>query len=361
MRAVRASGKGLPPAILNAVVGSNPSPIISCRKVYNDCCKVFYPDSTEISNIMSEIIIPFDESFEKPLSLALPPEADVPPDETAIISPHLQVSSPSYEIAFEDRNFLWSDHARPIRLQMEMEKPEWIMRQSGIRSTIIVFGSARFVSKNRAQRLLNEANEELAASPNGEKAKNAVAAAKTRMDTSVYYEQAREFARIVAKETTVDYPPDFQGPFDYVICTGGGPGIMEAANRGAHEVGAQSIGLNIQLPYEQHPNPYISPHLCFQFHYFNVRKLHFMLRAKALVACPGGFGTFDELFEGLTLRQTERMQKIPIILLGTEFWKRCVDFGYLAETGVIDRGDLELFHFTDSPLEAWNLIKTFYQ
>jgi hypothetical protein len=307
---------------------------------------------------MSDLTIPFDESFEKSLSLASLSE------ESAIGNIHLlnlQTSSPSYEIAFQDQNFIMSDHTRPIRLQLEMEKPEWFMRQSGIRSTIIVFGSARFVSKKRAQRLLEEAQQNLAASPNCEKAKEAVAKATIRVGTSVYYEQAREFARIVAKETTADYPPNYQGPFDYVICTGGGPGIMEAANRGANDVGAQSIGLNIQLPYEQHPNPYISPHLCFQFHYFNVRKLHFMLRAKAMVCCPGGFGTFDELFEGLTLRQTERMQKIPTILLGTEFWKKCVDFDYLVETGVIDRFDLELFHFTDVPQEAWDMIKAFYR
>ena len=304
---------------------------------------------------MSNLTIPFDESFEKSLSPASLPE------ESGITNVNPQISSPSYTIAFQDQNFIMSDHARPIRLQLEMEKPEWIMRHAGIRSTIIVFGSARFVSPNRARRLLNEANEKLAASPGSEKAKDAVARAKTQVATSVYYEQAREFARIVAKETTQNYPPDYQGPFDYVICTGGGPGIMEAANRGAHDVGVQSIGLNIQLPYEQHPNPYMSPHLCFQFHYFNVRKLHFMLRAKALVCCPGGFGTFDELFEGLTLRQTERMQKIPIVLLGVDFWKKCVNFEYLVETGVICRKDLDLFHFTDSPQEAWNMIKVFYR
>ena len=304
---------------------------------------------------MSDFIVPFDESFEKPLAPAHTP------DDSAVFGSTSQINSTSYEIAFEDKNFIWSDHARSIRLQLEMEKPERMMRQLGIRSTIIVFGSARFVSPHRAQRLLDEANAKLAASPNCESAKDAVAKAKIQLKTSVYYEQAREFSRIVAKETTADYPPGYQGPFDYVICTGGGPGIMEAANRGAHDADAQSIGLNIQLPYEQHPNPYITPSLCFQFHYFNVRKLHFMLRAKALVCCPGGFGTFDELFEGLTLRQTERMQQIPIILLGTEFWKSCVNFGYLVEAGVIDRSDLELFHFTDSPQEAWETIKAFYR
>ena len=310
---------------------------------------------------MSDLIIPFDESFEKPLSLESLSDDSSSPEETAITSVNPQISSPSYTIAFQDQNFIMSDHARSLRLQLEMEKPEWVMRQLGIRSTIIVFGSARFVSPNKATRLLNEANQRLAASPENAEAKDAVAKAKIQVATSVYYTQAREFARIVAEETTAEYPPDYRGPFDYVICTGGGPGIMEAANRGAHDSGAQSVGLNIQLPYEQHPNPYMSPHLCFQFHYFNVRKLHFMLRAKAMVCCPGGFGTFDELFEGLTLRQTERMQKIPIILLGVEFWQKCVNFPYLAESGVIDRSDLELFHMTDSPQEAWNIIEAFYR
>ena len=302
------------------------------------------------------ILVPFVESFERH---AMP---SVPMDESLIISRTApQVESPTYEIAFHDQNYLLSDHARAMRIQMEMDKPEWFMQQAGIRSTIIVFGSARFVSPKRAQRLLDEANAQLAAAPQCEKAKTAVPHAQRRLKTSAYYEQAREFARIVATETAQHYPPDYPGPFDYVICTGGGPGIMEAANRGAHDVGAQSIGLNIKLPYEQHPNPYTSPHLCFQFHYFNVRKLHFMLRAKALVCCPGGFGTFDELFEGLTLRQTERMQKIPTVLLGVEFWNNCVNFEYLAESGVIDRSDLELFHVTDSPQEAWDLIKAFYR
>jgi uncharacterized protein (TIGR00730 family) len=304
---------------------------------------------------MSDILVPFAEAFENP------PSPDFSPDESMIGDVQSHTSSPSYEIAFQDQNFIRSDSARSVRIQLEMDKPEWFMRQAGIRSTIIVFGSARFVSRNRAQRHMDEANQQLAASPNSEKAKDAVVKAKRQIETSVYYEQAREFARIVSKETMAHYPSNYQGPFDYVICTGGGPGIMEAANRGAHDAGAQSIGLNIQLPYEQRPNPYTSPHLCFQFHYFNVRKLHFMLRAKALVAAPGGFGTFDELFEGLTLRQTERMQRIPIILLGSEFWKKCVNFDYLVETGVINRDDLELFHITDSPLDAWSRIKAFYR
>ena len=304
---------------------------------------------------MSDILVPFVESFERQ-TISSPS-----PEESAISPPRTQIESPTYEIAYLDQHFIQSDHARAIRIQLEMDKPEWYMQQAGIRSTIIVFGSARFISSKKAQRLLNEANDRLAASPDCDEAKSAVEKATCRMKTSVYYDLAREFARLVSQETQKNYPPDYKGPFDYVICTGGGPGAMEAANRGAHDVGAQSIGLNIKLPYEQHPNPYTSPYLCFQFHYFNVRKLHFMLRAKALVCVPGGFGTFDELFEGLTLRQTERMQQIPIVLMGVDFWKKCVNFDYLAETGVIDRSDLGLFHMTDSPQEAWDVIKAFYR
>lgn len=304
---------------------------------------------------MTNILVPFAESFEK---LTVP---DIVSDDVSLVDVKPHIKSPSYEIAFQDPNYILSNHARSIRIQLEMEKPEWYMQQLGIRSTVIVFGSARFVSPNRAQRHLAAALKELEAFPHSEEAKDAVTKAQRQVETSVYYEQAREFARIVSQETMEQYPPDYEGPYDYVICTGGGPGIMEAANRGAHDAGAQSIGLNIQLPFEQHPNPYMSPHLCFQFHYFNVRKLHFMLRAKALVCAPGGFGTFDELFEGLTLRQTERMQIIPIILLGSEFWKKSVNFDYLVETSVINRDDLELFHFTDSPQEAWDMIKAFYR
>jgi uncharacterized protein (TIGR00730 family) len=301
------------------------------------------------------IQIPFDEKFEHPVTLAESQEDGADQDIQTLLD------SPSYSLAFLDHDFIQSNYARSIRLQLEMEKPEWFMRQYGIRSTVIVFGSARFISQNKAERILAEAEERLAAQPDNTEFRDKVKAATLHLETSVYYEQAREFARIASEENMKQTPLESGGPFDYVICTGGGPGIMEAANRGAHEAGAPTIGLNIKLPYEQRPNPYISPQLCFQFHYFNVRKLHFMLRAKALVACPGGFGTFDELFEALTLRQTERMQQIPIILLGVHFWKSSVNFNYLVETGVINRSDLELFHLTDSPQDAWNIIKAFYR
>ncbi|MDR2438210.1 MAG: TIGR00730 family Rossman fold protein [Planctomycetaceae bacterium] len=303
--------------------------------------------------------IPFDENFERPVIWADQPDDNT--DNTAANNVQRLLDSPSYSLAFLDHDFIRSDYARSIRLQLEMEKPEWFMRQYGIRSTVIVFGSARFISQKKAERLLAETEELLAAQPDNTEVRDAVKTAKLQLETSVYYEWAREFAKIVSEENMQHSSLENGELFDYVICTGGGPGIMEAANRGAHEAGAPTIGLNIKLPYEQRPNPYVSPQLCFQFHYFNVRKLHFMLRAKALVACPGGFGTFDELFEALTLRQTERMQQIPIILLGIDFWKGCVNFNYLVEMGVINRDDLELFHLTDSPQEAWNTIKAFYR
>ncbi len=300
---------------------------------------------------MSNIILtPFETEFER---RQLPEEMGKPDVQSLL-------DSPSYALAFEDPAFIMSDVARSIRLQLEAAKPEWFLRRYGIRSTVIVFGSARFVSGKKARRLLEEAEAKLAASPNDSDQKDAVAKAKQRVETSVYYDQAREFARIVSEENQGNRLLEGNEIHDYVICTGGGPGIMEAANRGAHDVGAMSVGLNIKLPFEQQPNPYISPQLCFQFHYFAIRKLHFMIRAKALVVCPGGFGTFDELFEALTLRQTERMQPIPIIIFGEDFWRKVVDFDHLVETGVIDRRDLELFHFTESPREAWEIIQSFH-
>ncbi len=294
--------------------------------------------------------IPFETEFERRQLHEEPEQIDI----------QSLLDSPSYKIAFEDPAFIMSDAARAIRMHLETAKPEWILRQCGIRSTVIVFGSARFISSKKAHRLLAEAQEKLAANPGNVDLKDAVAKAKIKVETAPYYDQAREFARIVSQENQASRPLESKGTFDYVICTGGGPGIMEAANRGAHDVEALSVGLNIKLPFEQQPNPYISPQLCFLFHYFAVRKLHFMLRAKALVVCPGGFGTFDELFEALTLRQTQRMQPIPIIIFGEPFWRKTVNFDYLVETGVIDRQDLELYHFTESPREAWEIIKSFH-
>jgi uncharacterized protein (TIGR00730 family) len=271
------------------------------------------------------------------------------------------IDSPSYRIAYHDADFINGEYARSIRLQLEVAKPDVSMQRLHIRSTVIVFGSARIVSSEKAQQRLQEIESRLSKQPNDSELKKELQGAKNAIEMSQYYEQAREFARIVSEANLEREQHTSSKIHDYVICTGGGPGIMEAANRGAYEVGALSVGLNIQLPYEQKPNRYISPELCFQFHYFAIRKLHFMLRAKALVTCPGGFGTFDELFEALTLRQTQRMQPIPIILFGEKFWRTTINFDHLVQTGVIDRSDLELFHFTDSPKEAWNIIKSFHK
>jgi uncharacterized protein (TIGR00730 family) len=276
------------------------------------------------------------------------------------------IESPSYRIAYHDAEFISGDSARSIRLQLEVAKPDVFMQRFGIRSTVIVFGSARIVSRKKAEARLSEVLLRNAKLPEDSESREELRRAQMSVELSEYYELAREFAKIVSEEnlererTNSKDNKTGETIHDYVICTGGGPGIMEAANRGAYDVGALSVGLNINLPYEQKPNPYVSKELCFQFHYFAVRKLHFMLRAKALVTCPGGFGTFDELFEALTLRQTQRMQPIPIIIFGEKFWRNVINFDYLVQTGVINRDDLELFHFTDSPQEAWNIIKSFH-
>ena len=271
------------------------------------------------------------------------------------------LDSPSYEIAFKDDQFMKSDAARAVRIEMEVIKPEWFFKQYGIRSTIIVFGSARFVDRETATQRLENAQKDFDGDPKNERFQNALNKAKQGVEMSEYYELAREFSRLVSEKNQCDVDANHDGTYDYVICTGGGPGIMEAGNRGAHEAGALSIGLNIKLPYEQHPNPYISPQLCFQFHYFATRKLHFLLRAKALVVFPGGFGTFDEMFEALTLRQTNKMQMLPVIIFGKDFWEKTINFNHLVDTGVINREDLELFKYVDTPEEAWEMIQAFHR
>jgi hypothetical protein len=234
-------------------------------------------------------------------------------------------------------------------------KPELAFRKHGIRSTIVVFGSTRIVEPAAAQEQLEHARVRLAEAPDDPRRRRAVAQAERITAKSHYYEVAREFSRLVSSTCQV------QGQCDYVVVTGGGPGIMEAGNRGAYDVGAKSIGLNIRLPHEQQPNPYITPDLCFQFHYFALRKLHFVLRAKALVAFPGGFGTLDELFDALTLRQTGRMQQIPIIIFGREYWQHVIDFQYLADEGTIDDEDLELVRYAETAEEAWEVIREFHR
>lgn len=248
-----------------------------------------------------------------------------------------QTRAETYRLAWNDEDFMTRRELRPVRLQLELLKPDMILAERGIRSTVILFGGARipepggeaWAAKNETQKTNLEAN-------------------------SRYYDEARSFARLCSQHSA---------KFDhreYVVVTGGGPGVMEAGNRGAADVGAPSIGLNIVLPHEQAPNEYVTPELCFNFHYFAIRKMHFMMRAKAVAAFPGGFGTMDELFETLTLIQTGRMERVPVLLFGKDFWKRAIDLPFLAEQGTISPGDDELITPVDEAEEAWATVADFY-
>jgi uncharacterized protein (TIGR00730 family) len=263
------------------------------------------------------------------------------------------LSTETYREASRDLDFLNRDDLRPVRLQLELLKPERIMTEHDIRSTVVVFGSTRIPAPEAAAVRLREAREKAAGEPGSAALARDVAIAERLLARSRYYDEAREFARIVSASCQVE------GRCDYVIVTGGGPGIMEAANRGAHDVPAMSIGLNVTLPHEQYPNPYITPELCFQFRYFAIRKMHFMLRAKAMVAFPGGYGTLDELFETLTLVQTRKMEPFPIVLVGREYWETLVRWPYLVEEGMIAPEDLELMRIVETAAEAWRAIETF--
>jgi hypothetical protein len=235
-------------------------------------------------------------------------------------------------------------------LQLELLKAELIQREHGIRSTIVVFGSSRLVEPARARARLKRAEAALEKNPGDPRLERAVQVARRQLELARFYDEAREFGRLVSSSCQVN------GRCDYVVMTGGGPGIMEAANRGAADVGAKSIGLNITLPHEQLPNPYITPSLCFQFKYFAIRKMHFLLRAKALVAFPGGFGTLDELFEALTLCQTGKITGLTIVLMGKAFWEEVINWSTLVEAGLISEEDLALFHYAETAQEAWALI-----
>ncbi len=260
------------------------------------------------------------------------------------------LQAPSYRRADQDLEFLNREELRPVRLQLELLKPELIQREEGIRSTIVVFGSSRLVEPAVAREQLAKAERSLALKPGDPDRQRAVAVARRRLALAPYYDQAREFGRLVSSTCQVG------GRCDFVVVTGGGPGIMEAANRGAAEVGAKSIGLNITLPREQQPNPYITPALCFQFRYFALRKMHFLLRARALVAFPGGFGTLDELFEALTLLQTGKVTGVTVVLVGRAFWERLINWPMLVEEGLIDPEDLRLFHYSETGREAWEIV-----
>jgi uncharacterized protein (TIGR00730 family) len=255
-----------------------------------------------------------------------------------------QTEDQSYRLAFQDMDFLLREDLRPVRFQLELLKPELLLDEAKIASTFVFYGSARIPEPERARSLVETAmtdQQRLIATRLQEKAH--------------YYDVARELARIAGA-----VGPDADGWRQFVVCSGGGPSIMEAANRGAGDVGAESIGLNIVLPHEQLPNPHVTPHLSFQFHYFALRKMHFLLRARAVAVFPGGFGTFDEAFELLTLIQTGKVKRIPIMFFGREFWNRVVNFEALVEEGVISPADLELFTFCDTAQEAWDQVGRFY-
>jgi uncharacterized protein (TIGR00730 family) len=258
--------------------------------------------------------------------------------------------SSSYIPADRDTEFLQREELRSLRIGLELLKPELIQREEGVQSTIVVFGSARLQEPAAAKHAFHMAEEEATRAPNDPTRQQKMAIAQRQLALSKYYDVAREFSRLVSSTCQID------GRCDYVIVTGGGPGIMEAANRGAADVGEKSIGLNITLPHEQYPNPYITPKLSFQFRYFAIRKMHFLIRAKALVAFPGGFGTLDELFETLTLLQTGKTENVMVVLVGRDFWERLINWQLLVENGLVRQEDLRLFHYAETAQEAWDLI-----
>lgn len=242
-----------------------------------------------------------------------------------------QTRAPSYRLAFADEDFLLREDLRPVRLQLELLKPELVLDERGIRSTVVMFGGARIPAPEKRDQARTE----------------------TLAALSVYYEQAQRFARMMTERSLESYGRDF------VICTGGGPGVMEAGNKGAHEAGGHSIGLGIVLPHEQAPNEYVTPDLCFNFHYFAIRKMHFLMRARAITIFPGGFGTLDEMFETLTLIQTGRMRAVPFLLFGRDFWDKVINWQALADAGTISPDDLNLFHYVETAEEAVAIIDDF--
>lgn len=260
----------------------------------------------------------------------------------------------SYIKACDDKEFLGSPELRHVRLQLELLKPELILSEHGVKSTVVIFGSARTRDEEESKKRIEELTALAKKNPADKKIKSQLDSAERLKRSSKYYDVARDFTKIVSSQ-------EVQPGKKLVVVTGGGPGIMEAANRGAYDAGAKSIGLNITLKMEQGPNPYVSPELCFQFQYFAIRKLHFVMRSKALVVFPGGFGTMDELFEVLTLVQTGKKNELPIVLVGEEFWRDVINFDNFAKWGYIAQEDLRLFRFADTPDQIWAHIKDFYK
>ncbi len=262
---------------------------------------------------------------------------------------------PSFRRADQDLDLLKRDELRPTRLQLEFLKPELILAEHGICGTIVILGGTRIIEPVAARHKVDRARKALEQHPQIPELKHRLAVAERILAKSHYYDVARELGRLVGKAG--------QGPGDcrLAIVTGGGPGLMEAANRGSYDVEAKSVGLNISLPQEQYPNPYITPELCFQFRYFGLRKMHFHLRAKAMVAFPGGYGTLDELFETLCLIQTRKIKPVPVILVGEQYWRRVFDIEFLAAEGTIDPEDAELFVFAETAEEIWKIICDWYE
>jgi hypothetical protein len=286
------------------------------------------------------------------MSADRPKQSPFPSAHDAAKSAQLHIDSPqcrsaSYRLAFQDPDLLLRDELRPVRLQLEVLKPELVLQEQHIESTVVIYGSARIPDPETAESRLVSAQAEYAKNNQDPGLKKKVDAARKALENSRYYDEARKLGHLISSNTGKD---------KLVVITGGGPGIMEAANRGAHETGIPSIGMNITLPHEQAPNPYITPDLNFQFHYFAIRKMHLLMRAKSLVAFPGGFGTLDELFETLTLIQTHKVERIPVLLFGQAFWERVINFNALVEEGTISAKDLDLFIYVETAEEAWELI-----
>ena len=274
-------------------------------------------------------------------------------DDQELVSKNLEliISSSNYQLAHEDRELLNSDEMRGVRMLLEINKPEKILEEQNILSTIIVFGGASLSDKSSIDHRIELAKNSLTKDPSSSNLDRELTRLKNLQSISHYYDSAREFAKIVSRQNQKEHCNS------HVIVTGGGPGIMEAANRGAFDADCKSIGLNISLPNEQHPNAYITPGLCFKFNYFALRKFHFVMRSVAAVFFPGGFGTFDELFELLTLRQTGMKTQIPIILFGRDYWSKVINFQFLSDHGLISDEHMNLFQYADSASEAWDIIK----
>ena len=277
-------------------------------------------------------------------------------DDVALVAENMEriLRSPSYSLAQDDPALLTREEMRGVRMLLELGKPEIALHADNIKSTVIVFGGTQIIDRSAAERRLSEAKRAVESKPADRAIAREAERAETLLSMCRFYDDARTSARLVSIDNQCDDERDF------VIITGGGPGIMEAANRGAFDVGCKSIGLNIKLPAEQQPNPFITPELCFQFKYFALRKFHFILRAAAVVLFPGGFGTLDEMFETLTLRQTHRMQPVPIILYGRDYWSKVIDFRFLADSGVIADRHLDLFTYAETPQDAWQQILDFH-